>query len=105
MEILTHELRSRFRHSDEITLETVAPLKYLNACKDSFKKPLVCLLISLIPVCIGIREAMRVFPPIPSGIPRIVAEGGNSILGRWVPEGTRVSVHQYSTYHSPENFK
>ncbi|KAJ3579139.1 hypothetical protein NPX13_g1417 [Xylaria arbuscula] len=84
MEILTHELRSRFRHGDEITLENIAPLRYLNAC---------------------IREGMRVFPPIPSGLPRIIAEGGNSILGRWVPEGTRVSVHQYSTYHSPENFK
>ncbi|KAI0411894.1 cytochrome P450 [Xylaria grammica] len=84
MKILTDEIRTRFTCRGEITLENVAPLRYLNAC---------------------IREGMRVYPPVPSGLPRIVAEGGNSILGKWVPEGTRVSVHQYSAYHSPENFK
>ncbi|RWA05598.1 hypothetical protein EKO27_g9507 [Xylaria grammica] len=84
MKILTDEVRTRFTCREEITLENVAPLRYLNAC---------------------IREGMRVYPPVPSGIPRIIAEGGNSILGKWVPEGTRVSVHQYSAYHSPENFK
>ncbi|KAI3340200.1 cytochrome P450 [Ustulina deusta] len=84
MKILTDEVRTRFRNSKEITLGNVAPLRYLNAC---------------------IREAMRVYPPIPSGLPRIVAEGGNSILGKWVPAGTHVSVHQFSTYHSPQNFK
>ncbi|KAI1420079.1 cytochrome P450 [Xylaria sp. FL1777] len=84
MKTLTDEVRTRFRDSKEITLENVAPLQYLNAC---------------------IREAMRVYPPVPSGLPRIVAEGGKSILGKWVPAGTRVSVHQFSTYHSSRNFK
>ncbi|KAI0975079.1 cytochrome P450 [Xylaria arbuscula] len=84
MNILKDEVRGRFRHSNEITLENAAPLRYLNAC---------------------IREGLRIYPPVPSGIPRIVAEGGNSILGKWVPAGTRVSVHQFSTYHSHENFK
>ncbi|KAI0102630.1 cytochrome P450 [Nemania sp. FL0031] len=84
MKILTNEIRPRFESSRDITLEKLAPLPYLNAC---------------------LREAMRVYPPVPSSLPRIVADGGNSILGRWVPGGTRVSVHQYSTYHSPANFK
>ncbi|KAI1349182.1 cytochrome P450 [Xylaria sp. FL0043] len=84
MKILSNEVRQRFNNSKEITLENVAPLRYLNAC---------------------IREGMRVYPPVPSGIPRVVAEGGNPILGKWVPAGTRVSVHQYSTYHSPVNFR
>ncbi|KAI1124054.1 cytochrome P450 [Nemania abortiva] len=84
MKILTDELRPRFRSYKDITLEALAPLPYLNAC---------------------LREGMRVYPPVPSSLPRVVADGGNSILGRWVPAGTRVSVHQYSTYHSPANFK
>ncbi|KAI0466298.1 cytochrome P450 [Xylaria cf. heliscus] len=84
MKILTQEIRTRFQSSTDITLEGLAPLPYLNAC---------------------IREGMRVYPPVPSALPRVVAEGGNSILGKWVPEGTRVSVHQFSTYHSPDNFR
>ncbi|KAI0874262.1 cytochrome P450 [Hypoxylon argillaceum] len=84
MKILTDEIRPRFQSSQYITLEELAPLPYLNAC---------------------IREALRIYPPVATGLPRIVAAGGNSILGKWVPEGTRVSVHQYSTYHSPANFK
>lgn len=103
MKILTDEVRTRFRNSKEITLGNVAPLRYLNACKNNLNTH--SLHSQLIPFCIGIREAMRVYPPIPSGLPRIVAEGGNSILGKWVPAGTHVSVHQFSTYHSPQNFK
>ncbi|KAI0436295.1 cytochrome P450 [Xylaria telfairii] len=84
MKILTDEVRGRFQSIMDITLDGLAPLPYLNAC---------------------IREGMRVYPPVPSGIPRIVAEGGNSILGKWVPAGTHVSVHQFATYHSPDNFR
>ncbi|GAP84455.1 putative cytochrome p450 monooxygenase [Rosellinia necatrix] len=84
MRILVNEVRTSFSSADEIDLEGLARLPYLNAC---------------------LREGMRVYPPVPSGLPRIVAEGGNSILGKWVPEGTSVSVHQFATYHNPENFK
>ncbi|KAI0399852.1 cytochrome P450 [Xylaria palmicola] len=84
MKILTDEIRTTFKRSEDITLGDLASLPYLNAC---------------------IREGLRIYPPVPSAIPRIVAEGGNSILGKWVPGGTRVSVHQWSTYHSPDNFK
>ncbi|KAI1183022.1 cytochrome P450 [Nemania serpens] len=84
MRILTDEIRPRFKSSKDITLEQLASLPYLNAC---------------------LREAMRIYPPVPSGLPRVVAEGGNAILGKWVPAGIRVSVHQYSTYRSPDNFR
>ena len=53
----------------------------------------------------GIREALRFQPPVPTGLPRVIAEGGNIVLDKWVPEGTRVSVHQMATFHSPANFK
>lgn len=47
------------------------------------------------------------YPPVPVGIPRIVPKdnGGRVICGKWVPSDTRVSIHHYATYHSPDNFK
>lgn len=102
MKILTDEIRGRFQSSIDITLGGLAPLPYLNACKSLSN------FIFQVPYdspFLGIREGMRVYPPVPSGLPRIVAEGGNSILGRWVPAGTHVSVHQFATYHSPDNFR
>lgn len=35
----------------------------------------------------------------------MVLDGGQVILGKWVPPGTRVSVHHWSTYQSEANFK
>lgn len=32
-------------------------------------------------------------------------KGGQMICGRWIPSGTRVSIHHYSTYRDPANFK
>lgn len=54
----------------------------------------------------GIYEGMRLYPSVPAGVPRQVrqAGGGQHILGKWVPGGTRVSVHHWSTYHSAKNF-
>ncbi|KAI1153642.1 cytochrome P450 [Nemania diffusa] len=84
MKILVDEVRGRFKSNEEITLEALGHLKYLNAC---------------------IREGLRVYPPVPSAIPREIAEGGNVVMGKWLPAGTRVSVHQTATYRSPANFK
>lgn len=42
---------------------------------------------------------------MPIGSPRLVAPGGQTIVGRWLPENTRVSVHHWSTYRSETNFK
>ncbi|KAI0096629.1 cytochrome P450 [Nemania sp. FL0031] len=84
MKILVNEIRGRFKSNDEITFEALSQLEYLNAC---------------------LREGLRVYPSIPSAIPREVAEGGNFIMGTWLPAGTRVSVHQTATYRSPANFK
>lgn len=54
---------------------------------------------------LGIREGLRVYPPVPSGLPREVPEGGNVIMGKWLPQGTRISVHPVSAYRSPANFR
>lgn len=66
-----------------MTFESLADCKYLNAC---------------------LKEGLRVYPPVPIGSPRVIPAGGQQILGKWLPQDTRVSVHHYSTYHSKDNF-
>lgn len=53
---------------------------------------------------VGLSEALRLYPPVPVGSPRIIPEGGAKILGQWIPPRTWVSVSQSSSYRSPANF-
>ncbi|KAK3936290.1 cytochrome P450 [Diplogelasinospora grovesii] len=80
---LTHEIRNDFTSESDICMESLAGMKYLNAC---------------------IQEALRLYPPAPNGVPRVVPAGGRTILERHIPAETRVSIHHYSTYHHPANF-
>lgn len=84
MRMLLEEIRGNFTKLDDLTFERLAELKYMNAC---------------------IKEALRIYPPVPIGSPRVVNAGGQQILGKWVPPDTRVSVHHWSTYKSESNFK
>lgn len=81
--ILKDEIRSRFSSAEEITMQNTASLRYLNVC---------------------IQEALRLHPPVPLGIPRKVPSPGATILGKWVPGNTLVSVNHYASSHSPGNF-
>jgi cytochrome P450 len=63
---LKDEVRGAFADPSDIKNATTKPLRYLNA------------------VC---REAMRVYPPLPFALPRLVPEGGDTIDGQWVPGG------------------
>lgn len=54
---------------DQLSLEYLPRLPYLNAC---------------------FEEAFRLFPPVPVGLPRETPKGGNAICGEWVPERVRV---------------
>ncbi|KAK8043477.1 hypothetical protein PG993_005907 [Apiospora rasikravindrae] len=81
--ILTKHIRSLFRNEHEITLKSTAGIEYLNAC---------------------IQEALRLYPPVPVGVPRVVTETGLTIRNQWIAPGTRVSVHHYATYRNPLNF-
>ncbi|KAL1620763.1 hypothetical protein SLS56_009533 [Neofusicoccum ribis] len=81
---LCAEVRGGFQSDGEMTVERLAKLPYLNAC---------------------LEEGLRLYPPLPIGPPREVAEGGNVICGEWVPGGTRLSVAQFAAYRSPLNFK
>ncbi|KAH6643222.1 cytochrome P450 [Boeremia exigua] len=81
---LTREIRTAFQTTEDMSFESLAECKYMNAC---------------------LKEALRIYPPVPIGSPRVIPENGQEILGRWIPQDTRVSVHHYSTYHSESNFR
>nr|BED42936.1 cytochrome P450 monooxygenase [Trametes versicolor] len=53
-----------------------------------------------------INEGMRVWPPVPSGVQRLVPHnsGGVTFGSTFLPAGTAVSLHTYSIFHDPRNF-
>ncbi|KAK6205928.1 hypothetical protein LQW54_008120 [Pestalotiopsis sp. IQ-011] len=63
---LEEELRKAFDSDDDITLAKASHLDYMLAC---------------------LEEAMRLYPPVPVGLPRIVPKGGRIVGGVYVPEG------------------
>ncbi|TLS22076.1 uncharacterized protein PpBr36_09391 [Pyricularia pennisetigena] len=69
---------------DGLHIDTLRQLSYLQAC---------------------FEEALRMYPPVPLGIPRLVPSGGAAVAGKFVPEGTRVAVHHLATYRNEKNFK
>ncbi|KAI4864002.1 cytochrome P450 [Hypoxylon rubiginosum] len=80
---LTQEVRSTFASEDEITLVGVQKLSYMLAVLD---------------------ESMRMYPPVPGASPRKITAGGDTILGRYVPEGTTVDIWQAALYRNPAYF-
>lgn len=79
---LTDEVRSTFKSDDEITFASVNSLTYMLAC---------------------LNEALRCYPPVPGGLPRIVPKGsgGVTIAGQFVPEGVSVFTRLALTKHRP----
>ncbi|KAF2962750.1 hypothetical protein GQX73_g10822 [Xylaria multiplex] len=74
---LTNEIRNTFRRYEEITYNSTVSLPYLRA---------------------ALLEAMRIYPPVPIGLPRIVPEGGDTVDGVFLPGG----VSHPSTTSRPE---
>jgi cytochrome P450 len=66
----TDEVRSNFKSTDELTLESVSSLPYLQA---------------------AISETFRRRPAGPFGLPRIIPEGGATIDGKSVPQNVCLS--------------
>jgi cytochrome P450 len=81
---LTDEIRSTFANADDMTMEQLAALPYLAAC---------------------IKEAFRLYPPVPLGLPRITPEDGSTVCGQFVPPGTTLHIPQQAMYTHPRNFK
>ncbi|KAI2784086.1 putative cytochrome P450 [Daldinia loculata] len=84
LEKLQQEVRSSFKSADEITITSVNKLYYMLAI---------------------LNEALRLYPPVTSGLVRTVPPGGEQVAGRYVPEGTFVEVQQWSINHSKDNWK
>ncbi|KAJ0136936.1 Uncharacterized protein HZ326_20054 [Fusarium oxysporum f. sp. albedinis] len=80
---VTEEVRSRFHNEDEITLASVADLHYMLAC---------------------INESLRCYPPVPSGMPRQVPQGGATIAGHYLPENTITTIPQFAMNHNKQHF-
>ncbi|KAH7306093.1 cytochrome P450 [Rhexocercosporidium sp. MPI-PUGE-AT-0058] len=84
MKKLVHEIRTTFEAEDEITQISVGKLRYQSAV---------------------LEEALRIQPPTPMGLPRVVTKsGGDTIGGHWIPQGTTVIVSTYATNRSATNW-
>ncbi|KAL9610457.1 MAG: hypothetical protein Q9167_004830 [Letrouitia subvulpina] len=79
---LATEIRS-FTNEGDITINSVTQLPYLTAV---------------------LNEGLRMCPPVPCGLTRIVPPGGAWVSDRWVPGGTFVATTHYAAYMSKSNF-
>ena len=80
---LKTEIRTTFKSEFEINIAGVQSLKYTLAV---------------------IYEGMRMFPPLPGSMRRIVSPGGRQIAGYFIPEGTLVAVDEFSAGRYSGNF-
>lgn len=85
---LTTEIRSTYTSPDEITISSVTTLQYLEAV---------------------VSEALRLYPPVPGTLPRVVpasngSGGGETIHGAFIPAGTTVGVNHFSISRHGDNF-
>ena len=63
---LQNDIRTTFKSYEEITASSTVPLKYLHAV---------------------VLEGMRIYPPLPLGLPRVVPPGGDTVDGHFLPAG------------------
>ncbi|ORX98759.1 cytochrome P450 [Clohesyomyces aquaticus] len=81
---LVNEIRGAFTSSDDMKLEILAALPYLNAC---------------------MKEALRVYPPVASGLPRLTPAEGSTVCGVYIPPNTTIQIPNKPMYDSERNFK
>jgi cytochrome P450 len=70
MAALSEEIRGAFEEEKDMSMETIAALPYLAAC---------------------LKEALRLYPPVPIGLPHLTPANGSTICGQYVPPGVRTS--------------
>ncbi|KAI1205728.1 cytochrome P450 [Annulohypoxylon truncatum] len=89
-ETLQKEVRSSFQSYDRINSVSTTPLKYLKAV---------------------ILEGLRIYPPLPFALPRVVPAGGDTVDGHFLPAGTIVSTNPVAAslgsqyFSDPMDFK
>ena len=76
-----------------------------NELLEAFPDPLAPLTyakLSQLPYLDGVcREALRIHAPIPSYLERIAPNGGLTISGTHIPEGTVVGMQAYTNHRDP----
>ncbi|KAI8627402.1 cytochrome P450 [Xylariaceae sp. FL1651] len=82
-ERLKSEVRGAFTSPSEIDEASTKDLRYLTA---------VCL------------EAMRIYPPLPLNLPRLVPEGGDTVDGHFLPAGVTVQTNYMAAGLDGRNF-
>ncbi|KAL6796896.1 cytochrome P450 [Trichoderma sp. SZMC 28012] len=97
LERLTREIREAFPLSPEDIgkkgSNVTCPIRFASAELQR---------IAYLPACID--EAMRMSPPVPSILPRVVGPGGLMVDGEYFPAGVNLGIPHYSMHHSEDNF-
>jgi cytochrome P450 len=62
------EVRETFETEEDINFASASRLNYMLAV---------------------LNESLRIYPPVPAGIPRVIEDQGAMIAGRWVPPHVR----------------
>lgn len=97
LERLTREIREAFHLSPEDVgkkgSNVKCPIRFASAELQR---------IAYLPACID--EAMRMSPPVPSILPRVVGPGGLTVDGEYFPAGMNLGIPHYSMHHSEDNF-
>ena len=78
---LALEVRGAFERYEQIDGRSTLTLPYLKAV---------------------IEEGLRIYPPIPIGLPRV--SPGETIDGQYIPKGTIVFTSMWAATHSEDNF-
>ena len=73
LNILVHEIRSSFRSTAEMTFANIEKLPYLAAVAE---------------------EGLRLCPPAPGGLNRLVPPGGDEVCEQWLPGGVSAALRQ-----------
>jgi hypothetical protein len=76
---LCAEIRGAFKDEKDITLQSCQELKYMLAVLD---------------------EAMRLYPPAPAALPRVVPKGGEVIDGQFVAGGVSIDCEPFVSFLS-----
>jgi len=80
MSHLVNEIRSAYSDEEEMTPASLNRLVFLGAV---------------------IQEGLRIAPPVPTGMPRVVPSGGASVCGVWLPE----NVSRFVRWAGPSSIR